>query len=129
MSGRVLLDTNTVIALFAKDQVVAQRLSETDEVFVPSIVLGELYYGAYNSARVEENIARLGAFAENSAILRCDSLTAKRYGQIKHGLKLSGAPIPENDIWISALAVQFGLLLITRDSHFGAVASLNIERW
>ena len=106
MSGRVLLDTNIVIALFSNDQTVTEKLAETDEVFLSSIVLGELYFGARNSARTEQNIARLDAFSESSAVLRCDRLTAAHYGRIKHQLKLAGTPIPENDIWISAVATQ-----------------------
>ena len=59
MSGRILIDTNIVIALFAGEVVVQQRLAETDEVFLSNIVLGELYYGAQKSARVETNISRI----------------------------------------------------------------------
>ena len=69
MSGRVLLDTNIVIALFAKEAVIQQRLAETDEVFVSSVVLGELYYGAQKSSRVEANIARVSTFAAANAVL------------------------------------------------------------
>jgi tRNA(fMet)-specific endonuclease VapC len=58
MNGKVVLDTNIVIALFAKDHAVIQNLNETEEVFVSSVVLGELYYGAENSSRVSENISR-----------------------------------------------------------------------
>ena len=49
MNGMILLDTNIVIALFAKDAFVQDRLAQSDEVFVPSIVVGELYYGARKS--------------------------------------------------------------------------------
>ena len=129
MSGSVLLDTNIVIALFAGDPAIIKKLSETEEVFVPSIVLGELYFGAQNAARAEKNIARIGAFAESNTILRCDGETAKHYGFIKYQLKVSGTPIPENDIWISAIALQFGLILISRDKHFGAVEGLRLEQW
>lgn len=55
-TGRLLLDTNIVIALFAGEVAVQQRLTESGEVFVPSIVLGELYYGARKSTRVTENL-------------------------------------------------------------------------
>lgn len=70
MSGSVLLDTNIVVALFAKDQIVMDKLAQTEKVFVPSIVLGELYYGAENSSRIAENVARVDAFAQSSAVLR-----------------------------------------------------------
>jgi tRNA(fMet)-specific endonuclease VapC len=129
MSGKVLLDTNIVIALFAKEVVVEQRLAEAEEVFVSSIVLGELYYGAQKSARVETNIARVNTFAAGSAVLVCDTATAQYYGAIKNQLRAKGHPIPENDIWIAALARQHQLTLVTRDEHFRAVDGLIVERW
>lgn len=129
MSGRVLLDTNIVIALFAKEAVVQQRLAEVDEAFVPSIVLGELYYGAQKSSRVETNIARVSSFATANAILVCDTATAQYYGAIKNHLRTKGHPIPENDIWIAATAKQHQLTQVTRDGHFQAIEGLVVEQW
>jgi len=57
MSGKSLLDTNIVIALFANEQSVKDNLTKTDEVFVPSVVIGELFFGAHKSARTKENLA------------------------------------------------------------------------
>ena len=129
MSGRVLLDTNIVIALFAKEAVVQQRLAAADEVFVSSIVLGELYYGAQKSSRVEANIARVNTFAAANAVLVCDTTTAQYYGTIKTHLRAKGHPIPENDLWIAATARQHQLTLVTRDGHFQAVEGLLVEQW
>lgn len=72
---------------------------------------------------------RIEAFSESNTVLYCDGSTAKHYGHIKRQLKLGGTPVPENDIWISAVAVQFGLSLISRDRHFGVVEGLKFERW
>ena len=66
MTGRFLLDTNIVIALFAKEAVVQANLANAAEVFTPSIVLGELYYGANKSLRVAENIAKIDEFAASN---------------------------------------------------------------
>ena len=129
MSGSVLLDTNIVITLFSQDQNVIEKLIETEKVFVPSIVMGELYYGAYNSAKAEQNIKQLDAFRDANTILRCDALTAKQYGNIKHQLKQTGKPIPENDIWIAALAMQYELELVSRDKHFYSIEGLLLLRW
>jgi tRNA(fMet)-specific endonuclease VapC len=129
MSGKVLLDTNIVIALFAKEAVIQQRLAEVDEAFVSSIVLGELYYGAQKSSRVETNIARVNMFAAANAILVCNAATAQHYGAIKNHLRAKGYPVPENDIWIAATAKQHQLMLVTRDGHFQAVEGLLIEQW
>jgi tRNA(fMet)-specific endonuclease VapC len=129
MTGKVLLDTNIVIALFAGEASVQQRLSIADEVFITSIVLGELYYGAQKSVRTEKNIARIDEFAANNTVLWCDIATARQYGIIKSQLRTKGNPIPENDIWIAAVAKDYQLTLVTRDRHFQHVDGLAIEQW
>src|SRR5271165_2663794 len=114
MPGRILLDTNVVIAIFNRDKTVSQFISES-EVFVSSTVLGELHYGALKSAQAASNQARIEEFAESVLVLNCDSATARHYGEIKDRLRSKGRPIPENDIWIAAAAIQYGLPLATRD--------------
>jgi tRNA(fMet)-specific endonuclease VapC len=129
MSGRYLLDTNIVIALFADESAVKDRLGEAEEVFVPSIVLGELYYGARKSRRVAENMARIDDFAARNVVLGCGTETARRYGEVKNGLREKGRPVPENDIWIAAMALQNGMILVARDAHFREVEGLRVEAW
>ena len=129
MSGRFLLDTNIVIAIFAEEPAVLERVTAAEEVFVPAVVLGELYYGARKSARSEMNIARIDEFAAAAAVLGCDASTAQQYGRIKNDLRATGRPIPENDIWIAAVAVQHGLSVVSRDDHFDEVKDLPREVW
>lgn len=107
MSGRYLLDTNAIISLIAKDPVTRAHLSAASEVFIPSIAVGELYFGAHKSMKVQENISRIEEFALSNTVLPCDEDTAMRYGEIKNQLKAKGQPIPENDIWIAAIAAIF----------------------
>ncbi len=129
MSGRILIDTNIVIALFAGEAVVQQHLAEADEVLLSSIVLGELYYGAQKSAHAETNISRINMLTVGNVVLGCDLITAQHYGAIKDHLRTKGHPIPENDIWIAATAMQHQLTLATRDEHFQAVEGLTVEQW
>jgi tRNA(fMet)-specific endonuclease VapC len=129
MNGRYLLDTNIVIALFAGDSVVKDSLAKANEVSVPSIVVGELYFGARRSGRVQENLARVDEFVADSVVLGCDTETAHRYGEVKSVLRLKGHPLPENDIWIAAVAPQHDLTLVTRDTHFGAIDGLKVIAW
>jgi tRNA(fMet)-specific endonuclease VapC len=129
MSGKVLLDTNVIIALFGQDEAVLTNLQETARAFVPVIAVGELYYGAYKSARNAENVQRVQEFAAANAVLACDGQTALIYGRVKNELRQKGISIPENDIWIAALAFQHGLVLATRDKHFDAVNGLRVEAW
>ncbi len=129
MHGRFLLDTNIIIALFASDTAVKTRLAEADEVFVSSVAIGELCFGARRSARVQDNLARVDDFASTNVVLACDTETAHRYGEIKERLCARGRPIPENDIWIAAIALQHDLILVTRDAHFEAVDELRLTAW
>lgn len=129
MSGKCLLDTNIVIALFVNKTTVKDNLAKTDEVFVSSVVIGELFYGAYKSARAKEKLARISEFAASSIVLGCDPETAHYYGEIKNSLHLKGRPVPENDIWIAAIAMQHRLTLVTRDTHFNEIENLKSAAW
>ena len=127
MSGRCLLDTNIVIALFAGESAIVDLLKDAEEVFIPSIVIGELYYGARKSSRVEDNVARIRDLAASNVVLGCDTETAYQYGKVKDRLRQKGRPIPENDIWIAAIALQHDLTLLTTDAHFDEVENLRLE--
>jgi tRNA(fMet)-specific endonuclease VapC len=129
VSGNVLLDTNIIIGLFANDQAILARLSKTDHIFIPSIVLGELYFGAYKSTHTEQNVRRIEEFVTTGAVLVCDAVTAAHYGQIKKVLREKVRPLPENDIWIAALARQHNLTVVSRDQHFKEIDSLPVEAW
>ena len=129
MNGRFALDTNIVVARFADDENVIAKSREANAIFVPSLVLGELYFGAQKSGRVEANMRRVDDLAASEAILDCDAQTARFYAIIKNELRPKGKPIPENDMWIAAVALRHDLTLITRDAHFGNVEGLRTERW
>jgi tRNA(fMet)-specific endonuclease VapC len=126
MSGRIALDTNIVIALFASDKIVQQKISEYAEVFTPGVVLGELFYGAFKSTKVQQNVLRIQEFARQTIVLKTDKDTAEQYGRIKNALRAKGKPIPENDIWIAALCHQYELPLLTQDNHFSEVENISV---
>jgi tRNA(fMet)-specific endonuclease VapC len=129
MSGRFLLDTNIIIALFASEASIINSLAQANEVFISSIALGELYYGARKSGRSQKNLERIEEFIANNTIIECDANTARQYGDVKNRLRIKGHPLPENDVWIAALALQYGFMLVTRDAHFQEVESLQTVSW
>ena len=129
MSGRYLLDTNVVIAILEREIDLESIRSDGREIFLNSIVLGELFFGAEKSQRREENRARIRFFASACPALPCDEGTARHYGEVKFLLQKKGRPIPENDIWIAASARQHGLILASRDGHFEYVEDLVFESW
>lgn len=128
-NGNYLLDTNIIIRLFTGDSAIQKKMLNGDNLFLPSPAIGELYYGAQKSGKVAENLHRTNTFVENHILLSCDLETAQWYGIIKNQLRRKGRPIPNNDIWIAALAMQHDLILVTRDAHFDEVESLQTERW
>ena len=104
MNGKFLLDTNIVVALFKDDPAIHERLSERPLILVPATVLGELYYGAQKSARLDKNLRQINRFLTRAAVLESDAATAYEYGLIRNELRIKGRPIPENDVWIAAAA-------------------------
>jgi tRNA(fMet)-specific endonuclease VapC len=91
--------------------------------------LGELYYGAYRSDRLETRLAQIERFLDAVDLLTPDKETSVFYGQIAAGLARAGTPIPQNDIWIAALARQTGLPVATTDDHFDRVTNLAVLKW
>lgn len=129
MPGEYLLDTSVVVPLFRGEKSVEQKLDQVEQVFLSAIVLGELFYGAKGSDRSSEQVAQVEKFAKKFNQLGCDGTTARNYGWIKQMLRSRGRPIPENDLWIAATALQYKLVLATRDDHFKEVDGLATERW
>jgi tRNA(fMet)-specific endonuclease VapC len=129
MNGSYLLDTNIVVAHLNGDSAIKTRLDGAPEVFLPSVALGELHFGATHSGRPEANAARIHDFAATCTVVGVDAETARRYGRLKGELRKKGRPIPENDLWIAACALQHGLTLATRDRHFDQVEGLQMEVW
>jgi len=96
---------------------------------LPQPALGELYYGAYRSGRLETSLAQIERFLDAVDLLVADKETSVFYGQIAAGLAMAGTLIPQNDIWIAALARQIGLPVATTDDHFDRVTNLAVLKW
>lgn len=124
-----LLDTNIVIALFGASGDLKWQLSYDLQYWLPCVVVGELVYGAYCSSEIRQNLREIEAFIESMRVAECNNQTAQYYGRTKGDLRQRGKLIPDNDIWIAAIAMQRGLTLITRDSHFNFVHGLSFETW
>lgn len=130
MAGEALLDTNVIIPFLNNEDGISKRLSTTfEEVFISAIVVGELIYGAMCSTRVDENLARVEELVAEVATLSLDGGTAYQYGKLKQLLRAKGKPIPENDIWLAASGIQYGLTLVTKDRHFEGVDGLHVQIW
>lgn len=78
---------------------------------------------------VKANLARIDEFAAHNVVLGCNAETARHYGEIGNTLRLKGRPLPENDIWIAAIALQHDLTLVTRDTHFNEIDGFKVVVW
>lgn len=121
-----MLDTNVIIHSFKKNNNIVERLDKMTEIFVPVEVVGELYYGAYRSSDPVRHIAQIRSFLRNCNIVSANADTADIYGNTKAILMKKGKPIPENDIWIATLAIQYQLPLFTMDNHFTEIDNISL---
>jgi tRNA(fMet)-specific endonuclease VapC len=129
--SQFLLDTNAVIALLkTNDSAVRRRIRENSpkDVFISTVVMFELYYGANRSARVQRNLELL----ENILLpkLEFDSGDAMAAGQIRAILAEAGTPIGPYDVLIAGQALSRGMCLVTRNTReFQRVAGLQVTDW
>ena len=126
MEVRVALDTNRLTDLFQGDAELADRLGECDEVWLPLVVLAQIKAGFYGGSQQHRNEKLLQSFLAQPTVgvLLPERETAEHYARLFVQLKRAGTPIPDNDLWIAALALQHDLKLITRDHHFERVPQL-----
>jgi predicted nucleic acid-binding protein len=123
---RVALDTNRLTDLFRGDAALAERLGLCDEVWIPLVVLAEIKAGFLGGTERHRNEILLRKLLSKTTVgvLLPDRETAEHYARLFVQLKRAGAPVPDNDLWIAALALQHDLLLITRDKHFKSIPQL-----
>ncbi|MDZ4672349.1 MAG: type II toxin-antitoxin system VapC family toxin [Phototrophicales bacterium] len=128
MNDAYLLDTNAIIAMMNGKSDITPLIKEAT-IYLPIITIGELYFGAQNSGRVENNLARVEETHKSYTILYCDDKTARLYGEISAQLSTKGRPIQHNDMWIASLALQYDLILLTQDNDFNHVDTLKRKTW
>jgi tRNA(fMet)-specific endonuclease VapC len=126
MEVRVALDTNRLTDLFQGDTELADRLGSCDEVWIPLVVLAEIKAGFYGGGQQHRNEILLRKFLAKPTVgvLLPGRETAEQYARLFVQLKRAGSPVPDNDLWIAALALEHDLTLITRDRHFQRIPQL-----
>jgi len=123
---KIICDTNAVTALRLGNPRVVTALEEAEKVYLSVIVLGELLYGYTKGGKEQENLTFLRAFIEKPtlSLLPVDGETSRVYAQLRVDLARLGKPIPTNDLWIAAQAIERGAVLLTGDAHFAHITGL-----
>ena len=127
--SKVALDTSAFSAFLCGNEDVVKALQGADEIVLPSIVLGELRAGFLMGKHRLRNESVLKEFLASSRVRvrNVDEETSERYAAIFAYLREQGTPIPTNDIWIAASAMQHGLKLITTDKHYLKLPQVIVE--
>ena len=125
---KILLDTSAYSRLRCGSEEVLDALSHADLVYVSVFVLGELYAGFKGGSKEAANRDLLERFLKRATvrIVAATKETAEVFAEIKHGLRRAGTPLPVNDIWIGAHAVEMGSVLVTFDTHFTKIPGLRL---
>ena len=126
---KTLLDTSGYSGLMKGDPEILDILRQAAQVYLSAIVLGELHSGFRRGTRTAENESLLQSFLRKPSVsvLDVSAETALRYAEIDAFLYEKGRPIPRNDVWIAAHALEHGCVLITRDAHFRQLPLLPIR--
>lgn len=127
--NQVMLDTSAYSAFMrARPQAVAV-VQAADRICVNPVVLGELTAGFLRGERLSENRRELLSFLSSprAIVVDIDSDTAERYAVILASLLAAGTPIPTNDIWIAASAMQHGFRIVTADKHFRRISQVLVD--
>ena len=125
---RIILDTNAYSGLLVGDEHVLDVTASADVVFMSVFVLGELHAGFQGGAKKKENLNILNRFLAKPSvkILHTSDETAEVFGVLKSILKQAGTPIPINDIWIAAHAIETGSIIVTFDRHFSNIKGVRL---
>ncbi len=132
MSERYLLDSSVATLAALRNPNLLTKLAQAQELYVPEVVYGEMFFGAYRYARIHQSTKYLDLvedFVQQAQYkpVAADLDTARIYGAIRAELEAKGQPIQSNDMWIAALARRHGLILLTRDGDFARVSALAFE--
>jgi len=127
--NRILIDTSAYSAFLRGDSQMKRSVQQADEIFLNPVVLGELLAGFMVGKNEKKNRAILQDFLSSSRvkIIEMDEETSERYATIVRYLRTKGAPLPTNDLWIAASAMQHGLKILTMDKHYIEIPQIIAE--
>ena len=127
---RVLLDSSAYSQLMRGREQVSRIVRGAEEALLSAVVLGELLYGFRHGSRYERNARAMRTFLDNPYVsfVPVGATTSDRYSRIAASLRAKGRPIPTNDVWIAAHAMETGADLVSADRHFEHVDGIVLIR-
>jgi len=123
---KLILDTTAYVGFKRNIVDAVEYISRAEHIIFSPVVLGELMFGFRNGSKFKENMNDLNAFLAHKLVelAGIGEITSDRYSRIATQLKRQGTPIPSNDMWIAAQAMEHGAELITSDMHFERISGL-----
>ncbi len=129
---KYLLDTNICIYLLNGNEVLEEKVREIGvfSIYISNVTLAELYFGAYNSRKVDANLERIDLFKKNLTVYPDSDRSAETFGRFKSKLRYEGRIIEDFDILIASIASVNNCILVTNNTnHFERIEELKIENW
>jgi tRNA(fMet)-specific endonuclease VapC len=126
------LDTDTIVFLLRGNRSVASKIRDVgdENVVTSTINLAELYFGAFSSNRIDDNLGVIDAFRQSVRMMVFDSTAAVLFGKLKATLKQQRNPLNDSDLLIAAIAISTDSILVTNNiRHFKPIESLQWENW
>jgi tRNA(fMet)-specific endonuclease VapC len=127
-----ILDTNICIYLLNGNKKIEAKIKSIGiySIAITNTVLAELYFGAYNSAKVKDNLSRIDEFRKNLTVIQEDAESSRLFGKIKAELKISGNLIDDFDILIASIALANDCTIVTNnENHFKRIKNLPLVNW
>lgn len=127
--SRILVDTCAYIAAMRGHRPVQEALASAAALLVSPVTLGELRAGFLkgNARRKNEDLLRQFLETPRVDIIPIDEETSETYALIHDGLRRAGRPVPTNDLWLAACAMQHGLKVLTTDEHFTRIPQIIVD--
>lgn len=129
---KYLLDTDICIYWLKGKSTVRTKVEQVDwsDMAICVITATELYFGAYNSNKIEQNLKTAENFIQSITVLPLSNDTLKKFGQLKAQLRKAGKPVADFDLLIASVAIAKNLILVTNNTrHYQRIIGLNLENW
>jgi tRNA(fMet)-specific endonuclease VapC len=127
-----LLDTDTCIYWLKNITSVTNKIQTIgwENICICNITVAELYFGAYNSQKVTENLTRAENFIQNIDVIDLDNNAVKKFGELKAELRKIGQPVADFDLLIASIALTRNYILVTNNTrHYSRIFELKLENW